>query len=277
MGDACYAYARWGANAKIKQLQTKYPELTSRGYSPSPLYPQLTQRTTPSTPIEAKKALDLFDLESVLQSSQVISSEIRLEPLLKKLIQILLQNAGAQMVLLVLQEKGRLWVKAQGRLQDKNEISLESLSLEEDRRFPNSLIHYVFRSRKPLLLANASLDASMMNDPYVQEYQPKSVLGLPILRQGQQMGVLYLENNLASHIFTESNLKALTVLSSQLAISIENATLYETSQHALRQEKQALEAQERLSLLKDEFVVNTSQELKAPLKPLSEWPNHWSI
>src|ERR1700731_4010031 len=49
---------------------------------------------------------------------------------------------------------------------------------------------------------------------------------LPLVKQAKLIGVLYLENNLASHVFTPSRISVLELLASQAAISLENARLY---------------------------------------------------
>ena len=54
----------------------------------------------------------------------------------------------------------------------------------------------------------------------------RSVLCLPLLKQAKLIGVLYLENNLASHVFTPARISLLELLASQAAISLENARLY---------------------------------------------------
>ena len=64
------------------------------------------------------------------------------------------------------------------------------------------------------------------HDEYLRQKTPRSVLCLPLRRQGDLIGVLYLENNLASHVFTPARHTVLDLLSSQAAISLQNAELY---------------------------------------------------
>jgi PAS domain S-box-containing protein len=52
------------------------------------------------------------------------------------------------------------------------------------------------------------------------------VLCLPLLKQAKLIGVLYLENNLTSHVFTPTRIAVLKLLASQAAISLENTRLY---------------------------------------------------
>jgi PAS domain S-box-containing protein len=52
------------------------------------------------------------------------------------------------------------------------------------------------------------------------------VLCLPLLKQSRLLGVLYLENNLAPHVFTPARVAMLKLLASEAAISMENTRLY---------------------------------------------------
>jgi GAF domain-containing protein len=65
----------------------------------------------------------------------------------------------------------------------------------------------------------------------VQAHSPKSVLCAPIMHKGVLTGALYLENNLLTGAFTPDRLEAINILPSQIAVSIENATLYARQEH----------------------------------------------
>jgi light-regulated signal transduction histidine kinase (bacteriophytochrome) len=99
---------------------------------------------------------------------------------------------------------------------------------------PLSILNYVRRMRKHLVLDHASSETMFSSDSYVAQKKPKSVLCLPLLRQTELVGILYLENNLTTGAFTKDCLSVLELLASQAAISLENASLYS----ALAQENQ---------------------------------------
>ena len=63
-------------------------------------------------------------------------------------------------------------------------------------------------------------------DPYFGFERQRSILCLPLLRQGALVGLLYLENTLASHVFTPERARLLEHLAGQAAISLENTRLY---------------------------------------------------
>ena len=69
-------------------------------------------------------------------------------------------------------------------------------------------------------------------DDYIRRGHCRSILCLPLIKQAKLAGVLYLENSLASHVFTPARIAVLGLLASQAAISLENASLYANLQHA---------------------------------------------
>jgi C4-dicarboxylate-specific signal transduction histidine kinase len=63
-------------------------------------------------------------------------------------------------------------------------------------------------------------------DEYVVRRRPRSVLCLPLVKQAELIGLIYLENNLAPGTFTPRRIAVLELLASQTAISLDNARLY---------------------------------------------------
>ena len=90
MKEAYYCYERWGATAKVKDLETRYPQLFPQpsGMAYTPI------RTVSGTTSNSSDMA--FDLAAVIKASQAISSEIELNQLLRSLMKILIENAGAQ-------------------------------------------------------------------------------------------------------------------------------------------------------------------------------------
>ena len=77
-----------------------------------------------------------------------------------------------------------------------------------------------------MILDDALAQNPFSADQYICQKRARSVLCLPLVKQAQLVGVLYLENNLASHVFTPARISILELLASQAAISLENARLY---------------------------------------------------
>ncbi|MBE9157796.1 PAS domain S-box protein [Nodosilinea sp. LEGE 06152] len=222
MKEARYCYDRWGATAKVKDLETRYPQFFS----------QSSRVASTSIPITAETITNpfhtAFDLAAVMKASQAISREIELKQLLRSLMQILIENAGAQTGYLVLENSGEWLIEAACELNtDENACAtqvLESIPIAD--QLPESIIQYVIRTLKPVTLNDATREGDFINEPYIQQNQPQSICCLPLLNQAKLVGVMYLENRLAAQVFTPERSQVLRLLSTQAAIAIENANLY---------------------------------------------------
>lgn len=248
------------AVAKVRDLEAKYPQFISRINTRESAI-AVTQ-TTKSTLTTA--SLAALDLSTVLKASQAISEEIVLEKLLEKLMQIVLENAGAQEGLLFLQKSDKLILAAHGYT-DPEVVVQHFQAFEESLDLPTSLINYVSRTKDVLVLNDATQEGLFTNDPYIVKHQPKSVLGLPIIYQGKLTGILYLENRVAKSAFTRAHLKVLSLLCAQVSISIENASLYKDLQsysQELEQKNQALQQSEAREREKASELEAALQELQ---------------
>ncbi|MEG4508551.1 AAA family ATPase, partial [Microcoleus sp. F6_B4] len=246
--DAYYAYARWGAKAKIDHLEKRYPQLLTAILQPNQVrqHPNETIHTstngassvssTNKTIIGSTSSSELVDLPTVIEASQALSSEIELEQLLTTLMQVVVKNAGAETGALSLNEEGNWRVAV--HCTNRQDCHLESLLVEESQAIPRNLINYVKRTKEILVFDNISTQNAFASDPYIIQQQPKSVLCTPILHQGKVMGILYLENNLTTGAFTRDRVAILNILCSQAAISLENARLYQQSQQLYQQSQE---------------------------------------
>jgi len=226
LSEARYLYGRWGASAKVRDLDEAYGSLLSgRSHPSAPETTPLGMLSTLSTPPGTDD--DTLDLASILKASQAISSEITLARLLSRLILIAIENAGAQRGLLAINSEGLLLIEAEGWVGREDALVLQSRPVESCPDFPASIIRYAARTGESLILEDASRDSRFTEDPYIAKASPQSILCLPLIRQGSMVGVLYMENNLTPDAFTEDRLRTLELLCAQAAISIENAKLYE--------------------------------------------------
>jgi LytS/YehU family sensor histidine kinase len=162
----------------------------------------------------------------LLKSSQAISGEILLPRLVERLLRTILEHVGAQRGLLLLEQQGRLYVEAEADLDGKSVEMLEKEPVEESARLCRSVVHYAARTEKPVVLTDAAREGLFVQDPYVLLQQSKSILCAPILYQGRLVGLVYLENSLVSHVFTEGRLEIVNLLAGQAAISIANARFH---------------------------------------------------
>ncbi|HEY8944883.1 MAG TPA: AAA family ATPase, partial [Polyangiaceae bacterium] len=210
---ACYG--RWGAEAKVDQLDRLYSSLR-------PL-----EAPGPSATLAVRP--EQLDLVSVLKASQTISSEIELDKLVRTLLETVLLQSGAQRAVLVLEEGGKLFVKAHAELEpsgvSRTSPEQETLELKEYSALaPVSLLRYVELTREREILFGSAAPGPV-EDEYLVRNRPQSALCLPILKQGKVLGILYLENRITAGAFTAERLAALEVLATQSAISVENALL----------------------------------------------------
>jgi PAS domain S-box-containing protein len=210
--EARYCYLRWGGSGKVQQLDECYP-VSEEGASPRP-------------PGTIGTSVEQLDLGTVVKASQAVSGEIVLENLIKTLMVIALEHAGAERGLLILPSGEEHRIAAEARTgRDGVEVHLQH-QLVTPSDLPDSLLRYVIRTRQSVILDDASAQNLFLEDEYVRQQRPRSILCLPLVKQAKFVGVLYLENKLVPRVFTTKRLAMLELLASQAAISLDHARLY---------------------------------------------------
>ncbi len=257
--DAYFGYQRWGASAKLKHLEQQYPQWLPL---PQPFATGMVTHTythtatvLPTTKIATTRmatSTDWLDLVSVMKASQALSGEIILKKLLDRLMHIVIENAGAQRGFLLLPRVDQWVIEAHGEVDQEEVTVLQSLPLATF--LPETIINYVIRTLEPVVLAEARRDSRYAAHPYIQAQQIQSVLCFPILHQQQLRAILYLENNLTCGAFTPDRLHLLTMLSGQIAISLENAQVMAHLDTKVKERTAQLNA-------KIEELTQTRQEL----------------
>ncbi len=211
--NARNCYDRWGARGKVKQLDERYPHLQGERVPTSPT-------ATIGAPLEQ------LDVKGVIKASQAVSGEIVIDRLIETLMRIAIEHAGAERGLLILLRGDAIQIEAKARTDEKMvEVTVRQQAVTP-AEIPESLLHTVIRMRQSVILDDASAENPFSADNYIREKRARSVLCLPLVKQTKLIGVLYLENNLASHVFTPARKSLLELLASQAAISLENARLY---------------------------------------------------
>ncbi|MEH1898631.1 MAG: AAA family ATPase [Nostoc sp.] len=241
--NAYYTYLSWGAIAKVNQLEKQYSQLLLKVFEQDETGSS-TLTTTIGFSQSSSSGTEALDLATVMKASHALAGEIELEKLLTTLMQVVIENAGADKSILLLLQEDNWVVAAQKTSQAIVEeeqfllpqatstgenlgiINLHSLPLSDSQNIPKAIVNYVSRTSETLVLDDARRETTFANDPYIIQWQPKSLLCTPIHNRGQIVGILYLENSLTTGAFTQNRLEVLRLLTAQAAISLQNAMLY---------------------------------------------------
>jgi predicted ATPase/signal transduction histidine kinase/CheY-like chemotaxis protein/tRNA A-37 threonylcarbamoyl transferase component Bud32 len=291
LSEARYLYARWGANGKVIYLEENFSQLIGRQTYIDTARLQATVQMTNSKVSQSDSSGRSLDLITISKAAQTLSSEIVASELFVKLMRILRENAGSnkEVLLLVGAASSSLFIEAR-RDEDRPEEIMASSPLDASDGLAKSVIHYVARTLDHVVLGNAALSGEFTQDPYIQSSRAKSVMCVPLLIAGTLRGVLYLENSLASDVFTPGRLETMRVLASQAAISIENANLYANLESTVEVRTQQLSgalseleeqhrqlkttqsqliearaAAESANQHKSAFLANMSHEIRTPM------------
>jgi PAS domain S-box-containing protein len=214
------AYYNWGAQAKVRHIEELYP-----GYvmQTDPSSRKITSNTITSSTTTSSEGTLALDFSSVLKATRALSSEIVLNKLLAYLLELVIENAGAEQGWL-LREQAGVWIsEAQG---SRGKVEVLAGHSVDPQDLPVAIFSYVARTQENVVLDDAAQSRQFGRDPYILAHKPRSVLCMPLLNQGKLTGLLYLENNLTTNAFTPERLEVIRLLSSQAAISIDNARLY---------------------------------------------------
>lgn len=221
-------YADWGAVAKVGHLTGKMEQLRRRP-GVGETSPAVAFDSTPAASVEASAATAVvpLDIVTVTKAARALAVEIELEELLRKLMEIALENAGAQRGCFLQEEDGRWVVAAEGNVAGPQKMKvLSGMPLESCQSLSKAVVHYVHKTGQSVVVGDAATDDRFLSDPYIGTAHPRSILCVPVIHQGKRAGILYLENNLAANVFTTDRIEVMHILSSQAAVSLENARLY---------------------------------------------------
>ncbi|WP_432403101.1 diguanylate cyclase [Wukongibacter sp. M2B1] len=264
------AYEVWGADIKAKAIRDKYSKVISR-ISIREKKEINDKGSFILTRNSTNSSYKLLDLNSIMKVSYTISKELVLENILESLMKIVIESSGAQRGLFFSEKESKFIVKSEGLIKgDIVEIHFPIL-YENEENIPRSIINYAKRTKKIVILDDATKDSNFAKDIYIKNISPKSILCIPIIHKGKVTEVLYLENNLISGVFTSERVEVLQILISQAAISIENASMYrEIKEMNLNLEKK-IERQNREILVKKEQLkseIEKRQKLQEQKKQL---------
>jgi predicted ATPase/signal transduction histidine kinase len=278
MQDAYYGYARWGAKAKVQDLEQRYPQLLAPILQHQQMAFSATETVFATTSLTTFQATATqssssgstsisatLDLATVLKASQALSSEIQLDKLLATLLHTVLENAGADKGALLMPRENQWFLEAVATVDQSAQV--QSIPLSNSSEVPQSLINTVKRNRESVVVVDALIHPTLAVDAYVVQQQPKSLLCTPILSQGKLVAILYLENHLIVGAFTRDRIELLNFLCAQAAISLENARLYQQAQNYAQQIEQSqlqIVQSEKMASLGN-LVAGVAHEINNPI------------
>ncbi len=250
-------YNTWGAEGISNLLAKEFP-----------------QHLDPSSEIRNETSIqqnDFVDSATLQKATSLIAKEINLEKFLRNMMEIVLQNCGADRGVLLLQEDGDIFIEAIAEM-TKVEV-LQHISYEEYSDVPESIINRVIFSRVPISIENAKTERAYKDEEYIQNSDVKSLLALPLHFKNEIAGVLYLENSLTEGIFNKkTSVELLTMLTSEIVISLENARLYTSIETHNRELERSVKSAKKLAIkaqesekVKAQFLANLSHELRTPV------------
>ncbi|TAE75762.1 MAG: GAF domain-containing protein [Bacteroidetes bacterium] len=274
--EAHQLYNIWGATKKVEQLQKKYNYLL-KGKSGTQ-FDNITFKSsikeTSVSSSQSKNINDTLDFVTLIKASQMLSQEVVLDSLLEKMMKILIENSGAERGFLFLYRNEKLYLEAEVDESATKINILQSILLDEIKEdeflLSTEIVNYVVRVQQIVVLDDAAHKGQFTHIPYIKKQKVKSLLCMPLLKTGKIVGILYLENNLSIGAFTNERLEILKVLSSQIAISVENALLYENLEDKV--EERTLQLNQAYQEIKEQngnitASINYGQRIQEAILP----------
>jgi len=220
-------YLRWGADEKARQIEQ--------------LHPHLREKTPAAASVTMGAPVDGLDVATVIKASHALSGEIVLDRLIKSLMTIALEHAGANRCVLIRLHGGDMKIEAEATTgASAIEVDLTHRGVATGE-LPVAVLKSVIQTSQSVILEDAR-ESIYFEDAYVRPHRPLSVLCLPLMKQAELIGALYLENSLMSGAFTPRRIAVLELVASQAAISLENARLYSGLVDEIRERQKAEQA-----------------------------------
>ncbi|WP_144120551.1 diguanylate cyclase [Catellatospora sichuanensis] len=234
LNSARHAYHTWGAAAKVAQLDRIHPSAPWL----SGLRPPTSGQVPDASP-QAPLLSGTIDLLAILAASQALSSQTTFDGVRARVVDVLSEMTGATAVHLLLWDD------------DRQRWTLPTSPPNGERpTVPASVIRYVERTREPLVVGDATRDDRFSRDPYFGELGCCSLLVVPIVNRGTWQALLVLENHLIREAFSAERLDAVRLVAGQLAVSLDNASVYASLERKVSQRTEELTAaNRRLELL----------------------------
>jgi signal transduction histidine kinase len=242
--DAKNAFERWGAHAAVQRMENSYPELRAIRFN-------VAESSTSSESTDFSQSIDF---SSVFKATRQISRQLNREDLLQSMIQIMMENSGAEKSALILKQNNRWMIAAFRQVGIEKHRDMPT-ALEEVDDLPVSLIKYIIRSDEELILSNAASERRFRDESYFKNNSIRSVLCIPVHSHGKTEGALYLENDLAEGVFTRNHIMILKTLLSQASVALENAELFSRLEEVNRDLENRVQDEVERNRQKDQLMI----------------------
>lgn len=268
-------YRQWGAAAKVNLLTSKMIQMNLPVANP-PIEATLSETILAGTILSehgdvkhgangpAGSAEQSLDLLSVLKAAETLSGSIDLEAFLARMMNIIIENAGAQQGCIIFEEDGIFQVRVSYP---------EPMQMDQ---IPETLLNWVLSTKKPYVVDDSATDTKLNLGQKPFGRLPQSLLITPLVVSNQLRGLLYLEHRDLKGFFTKERITVLQLLANQTAILFDNASLSQRLllnnrdleiKVELRTEELArakLKAEEATAA-KSNFLANMSHEIRTPM------------
>ncbi len=231
IAEARLRYEEWGATGKVRELDRVHPFLRHSGGTAD-------DRPRPDHTHSGGVSSDDIDMLAILRASQALSSETSLNRLYASAADQMRTITGATTVQLLLVDEAQGWVLPATAGEPGATVAVAAAR----DLLPMTAFRYVERTRRPLLVEDATRDDRFARDPYLAGVERCSLLVVPIIKQRVMRAVLLLENRLSSGAFSADRLDAVLLIAGQLAVSLDNALLYRRLEDKVAERTRALQA-----------------------------------
>lgn len=258
--EAYDCYQNWSATAKVRELENKYNNHLN---------------LSSSNNSENHLSSNSLDLATVIKAATILNSQVYINQLIVKLMEIVLENTGADKAVLILAEAQELEIVAITTI--NQEIFFCSRLIDDSCDVPSNIIRYTANAKSPIIINDIQQELFSQNEPYFTNHKLASALSIPLLKQGEILGIVYLENQNTKYAFSEQRIEILQLICSQAAISLENARLYQKLQdhsqileRTIAQRTQALEQEMQQRELTLKALRNSEQRYRLIVETAEE-------
>jgi signal transduction histidine kinase/predicted ATPase/tRNA A-37 threonylcarbamoyl transferase component Bud32 len=266
------AYEAWGADAKLMHMRAAHPNSFDElgRHEPSSSDRRRQGRSTPEFTNSRMASTPPLDLARVLRSVGTITEDLRLEEVIRRLLDAALTNVGADHGLLVLDQDGELTLVAEASVDECSVFADPLLLRDASLRAPATLIHFVSRMGQSVVLDDAREDLRFAGDPYLERTEVRSALALPLVKGERRLGVLVLENHLTTRGFGATSLEVLRLITNQAVSTLENAQLYSALRRSEARWRSLVDGAPDLIALLDENGAIVFRNHSGPLRGIDE-------